>query len=237
MNNKILITSSSYVPSEEKKTELLLWSRLTRHLNLDIPILLVDSASPKDPATFARDVNIHIRQEENIGHPTRAGDGWGRDFCHGIEFAAQRGFKWLVFIESDMMLARPIEPIVNKLERLGAYAAAPISFQYHWIETGIMFLYVPMLIASKFVERYSWHTHRPPFFCEPHVENLIREELTILPLRGARNDGNFLNPQNLKASFPMGLDYLTHSSPELYRSFLQLNGLPDLVPESPPYAR
>jgi hypothetical protein len=237
MNQEILITSSCFISTEEKKQELLLWSRLTRHLNLDTPILLVDSASPRPPSAFARDVNIHIRQEENIGHPMTGGDGWGRDLCHGINFAAERGFRWLVFIESDMMLARPVAPIIKKLERLGAYAAAPISFQYHWIETGIMFLYVPMLVITKFVERYSWHTHRPPFLCEPHVERLLAEELSILPLRGARNDGGTLNPQNLQSAFPMGLDYLTHGDLDLYRMFLQLNGLPDLVPASPARAR
>ncbi len=227
---KTLIISSSYVETEFRRKEVLLSTRLMRRLNPDTDILLVDSASPFNPAFFAPDVNVHIRQEENIGHPTVGGDGWGRDLCSGITYAAEKGYDWVVFIESDMMLFRSIAPIVDKLQRVGCFAATPISFKYQWIETGIMFLYVPMLIATKFVERYGWPSHRAPFYCEPHCEKLLADELLILPLRGARDDEKTLSPSNLSGRFAFGIDYLTHARDFVtYRAALKMNGLEDVI--------
>jgi hypothetical protein len=229
---KPLIISSSYIASKFRQEEVSLSTRLMRRLNPDAEILLVDSASPFNPATFAHDVNYHVRMEDNIGHPTAGGDGWGRDFCFGLQFAIDRGYDWVIFIESDMLLFRPCQPIIDKLLRIGCYAAAPISFRYQWLETGIMFLYVPMLIATKFVERYAWPKHRPPFFCEPEVERLLAEELLILPLRGARDDDKELTSTNIVDQFPFGIDYLSHASDlGVYRAALGMNGLEELAPE------
>src|ERR1700689_5153897 len=94
-----------------------------------------------------------------------------------------------------------------------------------FIETGLMFLSVPALIAMKFTQLYNWSAHSPPFYCEPHIEKLLADELMILPLRGYRNDKEVLNEQNLEETFQFGLDYLTHASPSLYKLGLKMNGI------------
>jgi hypothetical protein len=228
---RVLITSSCYINSSARADELLLWARLTRMLNLDTEILLVDSCSPFDARAllnknFSTNINVIARMEDNVGHPTTGGDGWGRDLCWGIEYAASRAYDWIVFIESDLMFYKPITPIIEKLCRIGCLAAAPISFKYHWIETGLMFLSVPMLLATRFVEQYSWHTHTPPFGCEAHVQRILDPEFLALPLRGLRNEEGELTLANHKALFPFGVDYLTHCADfSLYPSFAKLNGI------------
>lgn len=225
---KILIASSSYIQTLHRKEEVRMWARVTRALNLDLDILLVDSFSPIDPTKFVGDANTIARMSDNIGHPTIAGDGWGRDLCFAINYAAERSYDWIAFIESDVIFCQPVLPIIQKLCRIGVLAATPLSLNYQFIETGIMFLSVPYLIQSRFVERYNWAAHRAIFNCESHVEKLLHDELMILPLRGVRNDRDFHTQENLIESFPFGLDYLTHCRDfELYNILLRHNNLGD----------
>jgi len=231
---KILITSSSYIPNPDRMKEVLLWSRVTRRLNPNIDILLVDSASPFNPQLFARDVTIHLRQPDNIGHPTLGGDGWGRDFCEGISYAIDHDYDWIAFIESDCIFTQPVRPIIDKLCRIGCLAASPFDSRYGWIETNIMFLSVGYLRATNFPARYDWQSHAAPYYAELELEKFFSEELLNLPLAGMRNDDNLLNRNNYKKFFPQRWDYLTHAKDyDLYKLLLEVNGIE--IPEGEAY--
>jgi hypothetical protein len=222
---RTLIFGSSYISSEAGRDETALWARTNKYLNPDIDTLLIDSCSPYNPRNYDdifRNCKTIIRMEENLGHPMRMRDGWGRDLCYGINYAIEKSYDWVVFIESDLIFARPVMPTITKLCRIGCFAAAPMNFEYKWIETGLMFLSVPYLSQSKFIERYDWAAHEPPFLCEPHVEKLLEEELLALPFRGIRNDFDKVTRANFAEAYPYGCDYLTHCKDfELYKILLR----------------
>jgi hypothetical protein len=215
---RTLIAGSSYIATEERAREVFLWSRVNRRLNPDCDTLLVDSASPINITRELYDVNTVMREHENVGHANGGGaDGWGRDLTTIIDYAISRSYDWLVFIESDLIFTRPVAPIIDKLRRIGCLAAAPMTPQYQFIETGLMFLSVPYLAVSRFAALYDWRATNADEIVERKVERLLADELLCLPLRGIRNEINFATRENFSTAFRYGCDYLTHCEDfELY---------------------
>ena len=79
---RTLIFGTSYIADQTARWVLEQWMRITRKLNPDTDILLIDSASPVHIPAFAG--VRHKQFTENIGHIWRSGkDGWGRGFCAG----------------------------------------------------------------------------------------------------------------------------------------------------------
>jgi hypothetical protein len=227
---KVLILGTSYIYNQHRKDELFLWDRLVHKLNPYVDTLLIDSDSPFDPRNFTLpsrlNVQTLIHMEENIGHPTLGGDGWGRDLCFGIDYAIRKNYEWLVFIESDLIFCRPVMPIVKKLCRIGCLAAMPVTTTFQWLETGLMFLSVPYLNQIHFVDQYNWQSHVAPTYCELEIEKLLQDEVLTLPLRGLRNDDQIVTRENFNEVFPSGCDYLTHCLDfELYNMLLRRNGI------------
>src|SRR5712672_1907335 len=118
---KPLLFGTCYVADEAMRDLVIRWSILNRRLNPGLDILLVDSNSPFDPRHFLPTkaplhANVVVRRfVDNIGHLSRGGaDGWGRAFCAGIEFAIQSGYSHIVYIDADMLFARPVMPILEK---------------------------------------------------------------------------------------------------------------------------
>ena len=54
---------------------------------------------------------------------------------------------------------------------------------------------------------------------------IVAGRFMSLPLKGLRNDFNSLTPRNMRQMFPMGVDYLHHCSPAVFRAFMETNGL------------
>lgn len=170
---------------------------------------------------------------DNIGHLSLGGgDGWGRSFCKGLEIAIVSGYDYVVYLEPDLIFAPKVMPIVEKMRRCGVKAAAPMDTVYHFIANEIMFLDVAYLKESRFVERYDWANPPPLHYLttpEKRCEDLLKDELWILPIRGLRNDHHMLTRENIGRRdkvFPLGLDYLTHCRDfALYEMFMQINGL------------
>lgn len=176
----------------------------------------------------------------NIGHLSLGGgDGWGRSFCKGLEIAIASGYDYVAYIEPDLLFAPPVMPIIEKMHRCGVKAAAPIDLVYHFIANEIMFLNVEYLKQSRFVERYDW-ANPPPLsretVPEKRCEDLLADELFILPLRGIRNDHGQLTRHNIRdrnVIHPMGLSYVTHCQDfALYEIFMDMHGLSEPVEES-----
>ena len=232
-----LIFGTCYVDTVEKRHVVTLWARLVTHLNPTVPVLLVDSASPFDPGRFLTEIpeiaartdfSIH-RFDDNIGHLSKGGrDGWGRAFCHGLD--AARGIATHVaYIDADMLLARPVMPILKKMARTGVKIACPLDLAYLFVENGIVFAEVDYLRESEFILKYDWRNSPVPesadSFPERRFEKIVEHDLFLLPLRGVRNDFDRVNVENVM-SWPYGLDFITHcKDARVYDRFLEVNGI------------
>ena len=220
---RTLIFGTSYVGDQQAKWLLEQWVEVNRRLNSskDCAVLIVDSASPCLPAGL----NV-FQLGKNIGHLSRTGqDGWGKAFCVGLEMAAQKGFDYVVHIETDLLFARPVAPIIDRMARFGVGAAAPMANPWHYIETALLFLDMRWVRESDFIARYDWEHSPAAPLPEQRVQAILADKLWALPLRGMRNDLGALTAGNMAGRFPEGIDYLTHATPATFRAFLAMNDL------------
>lgn len=254
---RTLLFGCTWCPSEEKRELCRLWARVLAKTSPECDVLVIDCDSPFRPGNFLNEQGFTFwttdleqhgypkerRGEEplkavasfadNIGHLSLGGgDGWGRSFCKGLEIAIASGYDYVAYIEPDLLFAPPVMPIIEKMHRCGVKAAAPIDLVYHFIANEIMFLNVDYLRESRFVERYDWAN--PPSLSretvpEKRCEDLLADELFILPLRGIRNDHGAITRGNIRdrnAAWPMGIDYLTHAQDfALYEIFMAMHEL------------
>lgn len=228
-----LIYSGVHCQTEENRELVKLWARLTRYLNPDALILILDSLSPFDPIHFIPDdlgIRIH-RYQTNPGHLSQGGgDGAGRTFCDGIHWAKLYGCDYAVHLESDMLLAKPLAPLIDKMQRHGTKAAACYLTQYQFFEFGICAMNVEHMIATKFTERYDWENAPKWPIPELRIAELLDGDLWIIPWHGARNDQHQIKAGALNLAFPYAApDWMTHMNLEVARSFLQANGLEAVI--------
>ena len=218
---KTLIFSTSYCADQSARYLVSLWASLTRRLNPDTDILLIDSASPCLPDISKTGVKIWSFPD-NIGHLGKTGrDGWGRAFCKGLSEAIDGGYEQAAFIESDLLFSLPVGPILEKMQRVGVPFACPIATPYQFLETGLMFMDVKAMALYELIEDYDWGH---PWFNEipeRKIENILNPWLFTLPLRGCRNDHGAVTVKNLGEAFPFGCDYITHCEDfAVYKKFL-----------------
>lgn len=230
---KILLFGTCYVPDEAMRDQVINWSLLNRLLNPGLDIMLIDSNSPFDPRHFLpkkapKHANIIVRRfEDNIGHLSRGGrDGWGRAFCEGISMASALGFTHIAYIDADMLLARPVAPILEKMERVGVKIACPFDGFYGFVENGIVFADVEYLRQVGFIGKYDWRNSPAPathdLLPERRFEKIVENDLFTLPLRGLRDDNRHFSSCR---RFPGSMDYLTHANPAGVEVFLEMNGI------------
>ena len=218
---KTLIVGTSYVQGAVGLTTFRMWADMTARLNPAIDLLVVDSASPTflggDPA-----YNL-VRLENNIGHLSRGGrDGWGRAFTAGLLNAIESGYDWVVHIECDLLFARPVAEVIDKMCRSGVRAAAPMAMPYQFIETALSFWNVAYLKEIDLIRRYDWEN--PPakgLLPEQRIGDICAGELFALPLRGFRNDMR-MNADQMQRSFPTGIDWITHCELPVLKRFAEM---------------
>lgn len=224
---RILIAGTSWVATIARRDIVSLWAKLNLHLNHDCDILIVDSPGAYDPAQFIEDERIkHFRFGDNIGHLSLGGgDGYGRAFCKSLEIAIEQEYDYVISTDSDILCARPIRPICERMAKTGVKIAAPLERNYMFVENGLVFADVRWLKESRFVERYDWE-HFAGILPELHFEKIAGDDLWLLPLRGLRNDQNQITWQNFSTVMSYGFDTLTHCSDfSLYAKFLKRNGI------------
>lgn len=225
--SKILILGTSYVHGAAAAVIFEMWADLTRGLNPGVDILVVDSNSP-DPSHLISPIYANaLRQAhfvDNIGHLSRGGrDGWGRAFSRGVQHAIDKEYDYLAVLDCDLLLARPVAEIIDKMARNGVKAAAPMAFPYQFTETACSFWSVDYLRELDLIGRYDWEN--PPangLLPEQRIDQICAGEMFALPLRGFRNDMG-VTAEQLPRLFPGGIDWIHHAELPVMRKFLEMN--------------
>lgn len=222
---RILIAATSRIETESRRDFVKLWWRVNAVLNPGVDIILIDTCSPFDPAVFLPETEIY-RFDDNIGtlsHGQR--DGSGRAFMKALEFGVLRGYDYVVHWETDLLFAKPVTPVIERMHRSGIKAASFIANPYAFCEWAICFFNCQFVKESKFIERYDWANAPAWPIPEWRIESLLGDDLWLLPIRGMRNSLGNVNAANLHQFFPYGPpDYLTHITDfTLAYKFLELN--------------
>lgn len=225
---RVVIVGTSYVDGQERRWLADQWLRLVRHFNPGCDVGVFDTASG---AVDWRPSGVQWRHrfEDNIGHLSKTGrDGWGRAFAAALDttIAWNSHYDYVVHIECDLLFARPVMPIIERMRRCGLKALSTVATPYQFMETGLMFLDAAYARDTRLVERYDWQNPPADRLPEHRIEALLGDDLYLLPLRGRRCDGG-LRPGYMALTFPFGCDWLTHASVACYRKFLEMNGVAD----------
>lgn len=230
---RTLIVGTSYVQGAAAAEVFRMWADLTRKMNPGVDILVIDSNSPT-PTPPVPDTQFSlIRCADNIGHLFKGGrDGWGRSFTVGLDWATDQDwdsdqvydYDHVAFIECDLLFARPVSEVINRMAAHGVKAAAPMAFPYQFTETALMFFSVPYLREIDLIGKYDWeHPPSNGLLPEQRVQAICADAMFALPLRGFRNDMR-VTADRLPAMFPQGIDWITHAELPVLRKFLEMNG-------------
>lgn len=212
-------------------------------------LLIVDSASPipvesviPNPQNFRRQWLVnddHIPQmqwrasiakfRDALGHPYHDGvkerSGPCRAWMKGIEIAIASGYNRYVYLEADLLYAKPIAWAFD--QKTKPVACGPLIDHGKFPEVGVFFADTEHLWKCDFVERYNW---RGP--CVPEGErrmwDILGDNLEMLPLKGDRDQWQ-TPPEMFARKWPDGCDYITHYRLDTAAEFLKMNGFGDLV--------
>ncbi len=226
---RVLIFGTVYCDTEEKRGLAMQWCELHRSLNPTCDLMLVDSASP----CSIEDYEVHVLQlGDNIGHLGRSGaDGWGRAFCEGLKYAVENYYDFVVHIEGDSLLRQPVLPFCkcmkdNELESFVCGVNGTKFKEFRWVETGMMFMSVPYVQESNFIERYNWQdgaSKKYPHTPEAVVYEMLEQDdaLSVVPLNVMRDDQHLMTKDNIGE-----YDWITHTTTEIFSTFVTSSTVP-----------
>jgi hypothetical protein len=227
---KILIAGTSYVPDETARELCKLSCRVIKTLNPDEDFVLIDAGSPFDPRQFMPNGSgTFYRFSENVGSITQGGkDGSGRGLCKAVEMGIEGDYDYVAIHETDMVFAKPIRPIIERMHKSGVKVASPsLASPYIFAEWSIFFINCHYAKEIDFIGQYDWeHTERWPLV-EMKLEKMFGDDLFFLGLRGLRNEGNQINVANIANHFPYVMpSWMTHCADHnVYARMLELNGV------------
>lgn len=223
MSNRVLILGTSYIHGAAAAATFRLWADLILKLNPGTDVLVVDSASPMEVPYYEPPMKYRVL-EDNIGHLSRGGgDGWGRAFATGVQYAIEHDYDWLANIECDVLFAHPVAETIGKMSRHGVLCAAPMAMPYQYTETGLSFWSVPYLRMSGLIEKYDWeHPPQNGLLPEERVDQICSAEMFALPMRGFRNDTRW-SVEQVQRMFPRGIDWIHHAELPVLKRFLEMN--------------
>jgi hypothetical protein len=230
MSLRVLIFGTYYCGSKDKADLVIQWSKLHDKLNPSCDLQLVGSgamhfADPDDNYHRPEVIVSRLRRFDwghNIGHLSHGGkDGWGRDFCKGLQTAIDGVYDYVVHIEGDSLFRIPVMPTVRRMrERHIKAASVPIGYgeaqRSTWVETGLIFFDVEYLRQSNFITKYDW----PNRTAKPQPEIVIRKmlgaDLVMMPWKAERSDKDEITVDNVDE-----YDWITHCKPEVYDRFVE----------------
>lgn len=230
------IYGGTYCDTELAKETVLLWARLTRHLNPHTMIVLFDTASPVNlRELIPRELDIIIRRwDDNPGHLARGGgDGAGRTHMAGIELAQINGFDYAVHWETDLIFCKPIAEVVRRVHKAGVKVTALPLNQFQFPEWGFGTFNVQWTKEVKFIERYAWDSIKPPLpvaataadlkkiLPEWRLKKIAGRDLFLLPYWGIRSDRQLFNFMNIHEFCPYEPPTWLHMTSDI-RMFLRV---------------
>ena len=222
-STRVLIFGTSYIDTQERRWLAEQWLRLVRAVNPGISVAVIDTPGPVD---WRPPTDWDFRFVDNIGHLTATGrDGWGRAFVEGLRQADAIGYDYAIHIECDLLFARQVMPVIERMRRHGIKAVSTVAAPHRFIETGLLFLDMEYVRDSRLVERYHWQTSSLQALPEQRMEALLGDDLFLMPWWGVRDDDKLLTPGTMTAHFPVRMDWLTHATVPCYRRFLEMNGV------------
>ena len=230
-----LIFTGVNIDSEFKREEFQLWEALTRKLDPKAGVVVFDTASPLE---FKTGYEV-VRFDDNPGHLSHGGgDGWGRTFTAGIQFAIDEGYDYVCYRERDCFVARPVREVTERMRRTNVKAAHFFLPHYQFPENAFAVYNVDFMWDIKFVEKYDWRNRKPiPMGDTPAVlwrhtpeciiQDILGDDLWLLPWWGSRNDRFAVNYANLHEYCPYEPPTWLHMAQDmrLYHRFLELNGI------------
>lgn len=221
-----LIVSTTYVDTPEKQALFGLWLRALRakHMAPGVDVLVIDSCSPLPLPLLPDGVRVH-RFETDVGHPARSAQP-SRDFLFGLSRACAGPYAYVVHLETDFLLAKPVAETVRKLARHDIPVAAPFEANQQFLESQAVFFSTKWLRETNFIPRYRVQYTPATVLSEILIERLAGDELFILPFRGLRNNFDLLTVGNFDFVFRHGCDWLSHCKDfAVYEKFMKVNGL------------
>ena len=146
----------------------------------------------------------------------------GRAFVAGLQHAMDFDYDYVAHIECDLLFARPVAEVIDKMRRSGVRAAAPMAMPYQFIETALCFFSVPYLREVDLIRKCDWeHPPTNGLLPEQRIAEICEGELFALPLRGFRNDMG-VGAGQLSRMFPHGIDWITHAELPVLRRFVEM---------------
>ncbi len=234
----VLIWSQVHLRNEGQARLFGIQQALTRRLNPDCDMLVVDNCSPVDPRPYADPDCLWFRFRDAIGHYFHGGingapprDGPGRAHSVAWSIAIAAGYARAAYIEADALLTLPVQWAFDRMTK--PIAAQPpcryYSYDWHcWFVRDLRWFK-----DFDFVGKYDWQNRRGEPGGEPAGEilyaQIFGDHLEALPIRGERGDAIGLTVENYDSLYPDGCDIITHVDTDCYAHFLKRNGHEDLI--------
>jgi len=227
---RTLLYSGMTVNSELKRESSRVWSKVMRAINPGIDMMIYDTASKIDPASFIEPGIDIKRYDDNVGHLSHGGgDGSGRTFSDGLTYAIDMGYDYAVTCEPDCYFVRPVQQVVERMDRAGVKVGCLMMPYYQFLEWGFAVYNCEWARRTKLVERYDWRNAKPVPIPEQKMEWLCGDDLFILPYRGIRNSQHWVDANSIAGLFPYGPpDWLHENSAQdmnTINAFLRLTGV------------
>jgi hypothetical protein len=245
---RTLIFCMTHLKNETDGKLLRIWQEMIEYQNtFPFDLLIVDSASPLPVrkwllwqhewrlTTIDDFEHLIIGGPRNIihftnalGHPfhdgMREASGSDRAMMMGFQTAICSGYDRVVYLEMDLLFARPLQDAFDLMIRPAA--CLPLIGHGKFPENGLFIADCEHMKAIDFIERYNW---RGP--CSPEGElrqwRIYGDDVQLLPFKGCR--GCVTKPEDLKMMFPNGMDWITHANIPTLQAFLWQNNFPHLA--------
>lgn len=226
---KTLIIQQVHLQQEDQGRLWKVAQELIGRLNPGVDRLLIDNASPLDPFQYVPRGTFYaaLRFREAIGHFSKGGerDGPGRAIMSSIDLAYALGYERAVYMESDCLVFRPVQWWLDQMTK--PTACQPIC-RHRFPDWNVFPFDVHWMRQFDFVGKYSWHTQKPTNIGEQIYKDILGDNCEIIECKGERVEGHRTLEQ-FKKHYADGIDFVTHTSPDIFAHALEINGHADLI--------
>jgi hypothetical protein len=229
MTERTLIYGTSWINTPERAWLLRMWEKLGQRLNPGVDMLLVNTPAVPDHFPTLHPITKVHTFPDNIGHlrydDDGNRDGWGRAMCWGAQYAMDKGYTSVAFIEGLLLFAQPVTPIIALMKSKGKVMAQPHSSPHNWMESALTFMDVNWMREIGFPTKYNWPgmiwTKESHVFPEHKLTSIAGTRGHLqLEMLGARDE----HPRPIGLDEIVYYDWITHSKRETYEAFLRGHG-------------